>query len=156
MCWDVDPETLEGYCVAFCVGDEANPMCEDANASCAMASDGALALCLPNCDPLVQACGEGDGCYPVAGGFHCAPDASGDGGAAGEACEFLNACDPGSACVGAELVPECMGASGCCSSFCDLTVEPPPCLPEQECTPWYEAGQAPAGYEDVGVCALPM
>lgn len=156
MCWDVDPETLEGYCVAFCVGDEANPMCEDPNASCAMGSDGALALCLPNCDPLVQTCGEGEGCYPVADAFHCAPDASGDGGAAGEACEFLNVCDPGSACVAAELVPECMGASGCCSSFCDLTVEPPPCLPGQECTPWYEAGQAPGGYEDVGVCALPM
>jgi len=156
MCWDVDPETLEGYCVAFCVGNEASPMCEDPGTSCTIGSDGPLALCIPQCDPLQQACPAGDACYPVNDGFLCVPDASGDIGAPGDECEFINVCDPGSACVNAELVPDCMGATGCCSAFCDVTMDPPPCLSGQECTPWYEAGQAPPGYENVGVCALPM
>ena len=156
MCWDVDPDTLEGYCVAFCTGDEANPMCEDPTTTCVLGSDGPLALCIPNCNPLEQACPAGDGCYPVNDTFNCVPDASGDAGAAGDECEYINVCDPGTACLSAEVVPDCPGAFGCCSAFCDLTVDPPPCLPGQECTPWYEAGQAPPGYENVGICALPM
>ena len=35
----------------------------------------------------------------------CAPDASGEGGAAGQTCEFINVCDPGTACVNPMLVP---------------------------------------------------
>jgi hypothetical protein len=49
----------------------------------------------------------------------------------------------------------CEGATGCCSPLCDLTDPMPPCLPDQVCLPWYEAGMAPAGYENVGACALP-
>lgn len=156
MCWDVDPATLEGYCVAFCVGSEESPMCEDASTSCTIGGDGPLALCIPQCDPLQQACPEGDACYAVDDAFFCIPDASGDMGVPGDECALITECDPGSACLSDELVPDCMGATGCCSSFCDLTLDPPSCLPGQGCTPWYEAGQAPPGYEDVGVCTLPV
>jgi hypothetical protein len=154
MCWDVDPDTLEGVCVAFCVGSPERPACEDADAMCVMGGDGVLALCIPVCDPLQQDCSvEGNACYPVNDSFICAPDASGDTGAPGDACEFINVCDPGSFCASAEVVPECMGA-GCCTLFCDLDM-PLPCLPGQECTPWYEAGMAPPGFENLGACALP-
>jgi hypothetical protein len=156
MCWDVDPETLEGVCVAFCVGSADNPVCEDANTSCAINGDGVLALCLPSCDPLLQDCGEGQLCAPVADAFSCVPDASGDMGAPGDPCEFINVCDPGMFCASTELVPGCDGAgAGCCTAFCDLGEAPPACLPGQECTPWYEPGNAPPGHEDLGACALP-
>ena len=155
MCWDVDPDTLEGHCVAFCIGDESNPMCDDPNQSCTLPADGALALCFPLCDPLLQDCPEGDACYGINDVFNCIPDASGDMGAPGDECEFINVCDPGSFCASAELVPGCAEVVGCCSSFCDLNEMPPACLPGQECMPWYEAGRAPPGYELVGACALP-
>jgi hypothetical protein len=154
MCWGVDPKTNQGTCVAFCVGSPERPACEDANAMCVMASDGILALCIPNCDPLQQDCPAGAACYPVDDSFICAPDASGEVGAPGDDCEFINVCDPGSFCVDASLVPECTGA-GCCTHFCDVTDAMPPCLPGQGCTPWYEDGMAPPGFENVGACALP-
>jgi len=156
MCWDVDPVTLEGECVAFCVGSEAAPTCEDPDSSCAISGDSVLALCFPNCNPLAQDCDAGDACYPINDGFQCAPDASGEVGAPGDECEFINVCDPGSACLPIEHVPGCAGLAGCCSSFCDLTMEPAPCLPGQECLPWYEEGQAPPKYENVGICGVAM
>jgi hypothetical protein len=156
MCWDVDPATLIGECVAFCVGSPDSPMCEDPDASCALPDDGVLALCFPLCDPLQQDCPEGDACYGIDEVFNCIPDASGETGAPGDECEYLNACDPGAFCAQAELVPGCPGMTGCCTSYCDVNEMPPACLPGQECMPWYEPGAAPPGYENVGACALPM
>ncbi|MBC8074337.1 MAG: ribulose phosphate epimerase [Deltaproteobacteria bacterium] len=161
MCWDVDPETNMGTCAAFCMGSEANPVCEDPATSCVIANEGTLILCLPNCDPLLQDCAEGQGCFPIDDSFACAPDASGDMGLYGEACEFLNVCDPGLFCANADGVPDCAGSSGCCSSFCDMTdpeasANCPGAAGGQECVAWYEEGQAPPGFEDVGACAIPM
>jgi hypothetical protein len=161
MCWDVDPETNMGTCAAFCMGSEANPVCEDPNTSCVIANEGVLILCLPNCDPLLQDCAEGQACYPIDDGFACAPDASGEMGLFGEPCEFINVCDPGLFCANADAVPDCAGSSGCCSSFCDLTdpmagMNCPGAAGGQDCVAWYEEGQAPPGFEDVGACAIPM
>jgi hypothetical protein len=156
MCWDVDPETLQGYCVGFCTGSPDDPMCEDPYQSCALGSDGPLALCFPLCDPLLQDCAEGQACYGIDDVFNCIPDASGEMGAPGDECEYLNVCDPGTFCASAELVPGCPGMVGCCTPFCDVNEVPPACLPGQECTPWYEVGEAPPGYENVGACVLPM
>ena len=117
-----------------------------------------LALCLPGCDPLVQDCQPGEGCFPVGDTFVCAPDSSGDQGAYGDGCEFINVCDPGLYCAFPELVPDCVGASGCCTPFCDLTDAGfvcPGAGDGQECISFFEEGQAPPGLEDVGVCALP-
>lgn len=52
MCWDVDPETSEGTCIAFCEGSADSPVCSDPNTQCSITNDGALILCLPKCDPL--------------------------------------------------------------------------------------------------------
>jgi hypothetical protein len=153
MCWNVDPETDMGTCVAFCVGSENNPTCLDPNSRCVFGSDGVLMLCIPMCHPLEQDCLVGEVCV---GGdeFSCEPDASGESGVPGDPCEYLNVCDPGLACVASESVPDCASPVGCCSAFCPIG-DGSPCLPGQACLPWFEAGQAPRGYADVGICMLP-
>ena len=87
-------------------------------------------------------------------------DASGSGGAVGDACEYINACNPGLFCSTAATVPNCQGSSGCCTEFCDLD-DPDPSsycsLGGQgaECIPWFEQGTAPPSYAHVGACVLP-
>jgi hypothetical protein len=159
MCWDVDPETNMGTCVQFCSGSEANPVCEDPTTSCVIANEGVLILCLPGCDPLVQDCMEGNACYPSNDTFVCGPDASQDQGVYADPCEFVNVCDPGLFCANAELVPDCASTS-CCSPYCD-TSDPdasaacPGSAAGQECVPWFEEGQVPPGFENVGACGIP-
>jgi len=160
MCWDVDPETNVGVCQAMCTGDESNPICENPDTTCIIVNDGAIVLCLPGCDPLLQDCDDGQACYPVGDDFTCIPDASGEMGVYADPCEFINACDPGLFCLGAAAVPNCVGSGGCCSEVCDLSdaAGDGQCSGQadgQTCQPWYEEGAAPPGYEDVGACALP-
>jgi len=161
MCWDVDGETNQGTCIAFCTGTEASADCADPGAECSIANDGVLVLCLPSCDPVLQDCATGQACYGIDDAFVCAPDASGpDLGQFADPCEFINACDPGLGCFNGAGVPGCVGAAGCCSTFCDIT-DPtatencPGAAGGQECIPIFEEGQAPAGYENVGLCFLP-
>ena len=154
MCWDVDAETNEGVCVAFCEGSADDPMCAPGS-TCAIVNDGVLILCLPSCDPLLQDCPGDDLCLPLGDVFGCVLDASGEMGAYGDPCEYANACDPGLVCLNPEYVPDCM-AGGCCSPLCEVTA-PNMCPGDgQECIAWYEEGMAPPGYEDVGVCGIPQ
>jgi hypothetical protein len=160
MCWDVDPETNQGTCIAFCQGTENNPLCNDPQTTCSITNDGVLILCLPNCDPLLQDCPDGQACYGIADGYVCAPDVSGEMGAFADPCEAINVCDPGLECVVAGGVPDCAGAMGCCTEFCDLsnptaTAECAGSGGGQECLPAFEPGSAPPGYEDVGYCLIP-
>lgn len=155
MCWDVDEDTDIGVCISMCEGSADMPTCPDPSTSCTIANDGVLNLCLPGCDPLMQDCPVGQACYPVDDAFVCAPDASGeDAGMPGDPCAFINACDPGNACITPDAVgPGCFGG-GCCSQFCNLTA--PVCtLPGHECLPWFDDGAAPPQYVDVGICSVP-
>jgi hypothetical protein len=161
MCWDVDPETNTGTCVAFCTGNQDFPVCDDPATACSITNEGVLILCLPACDPLLQDCAEGQACYGIDNAFVCAPDASGGEGVFGSPCEFINACGPGLACVGAGGVPDCTGSLGCCSSYCDLSDAGSSGSCEgasggQECISWFEENSAPPGFEDVGVCFIPQ
>ena len=155
MCWGVDPETAEGTCYAFCTGSPENPMCSPGFA-CPIYADAILILCHPKCDPLAQDCADGDACLPYPRDvFICILDASGEMGAYGDPCDYSNACDPGLVCLNPEYVPGCQ-AGGCCTPFCD-TSAPNTCPGDgQECIPWYEEGEAPEGYEHVGVCGVPQ
>ncbi len=160
QCWDVDSETNIGTCIAMCTGDQANPICEDPDTSCTIANDGAIVLCLPACDPILQDCPEGQACYPVQEDWICAPDESGEMGVYGDACEFINVCDPGLICLGAASTPNCQGAAGCCTEVCDLgdptgDAQCTGAAEGQTCQAWYEEGAAPPGFEDIGACALP-
>jgi len=158
MCFYVDPETLEGTCIPLCTGSPENPMCPE-EYHCAISGDGALTPCLPNCDPIEQDCTEGHACYPLNDTFTCAADASGDAGMPGDTCQFINACDPATACLPSELISDCAGSS-CCVPLCDLS-DPnasATCAafdPITTCTPWYAEDEAPTGYENVGLCGAP-
>jgi hypothetical protein len=154
MCWNVDPETLEGVCLSLCIGEPDFPMCEDSDAVCILASEGLLALCLPTCDPLRPDCGPDEVCAPLGDDvFVCAPEGENPGGV-GEPCEDIAVCDSGLFCASSQAVPDCQG-TGCCTPLCDITDPAPPCLPGQSCEPFYEPGTAPEGLENVGVCVLP-
>ncbi|MBV1859453.1 MAG: hypothetical protein KUG77_13655 [Nannocystaceae bacterium] len=152
MCWNVDLDTLEGECIAQCTGTWDDVGCPDPTQTCQISAEGVLNLCHPSCDPITQAdCDEGQGCYPLSESFFCSPDTSGDDGAPFGACEFVNACDPGTACANPMLSEACPpGVGGCCLPWCDLAA--PDCPGDLACTPWFEEGQTPQGSEFVGLC----
>lgn len=158
MCWGVDLDTLQGTCVAMCTGSEQDPLCAEPDAQCLITFDGAISLCLPQCDPLGSSCSEGEGCYPFPSGFFCFVDASGPQGAHGDLCEDVNFCDPGTVCWPESSVPNCEGAIGCCAQLCDLD-DPlgddqcPGVLDGEQCVPWPE--ELPPPLPPIGVCSLP-
>jgi hypothetical protein len=156
MCWGVDMKG-NGTCIAQCTGTPDAPICPTINGICMVATDGYLAVCLPDCDPLLQDCGEGAPCYPIGDGFTCAPDASGDTGKANDPCEFL--CDPGLSCqppdsVGTGCPPESMG---CCTPFCEFPDSPCP-NPDQQCLQWFDPAMLPDGDPllAIGFCGVPQ
>ncbi|MBX7077934.1 MAG: hypothetical protein K1X88_02030 [Nannocystaceae bacterium] len=157
MCWDVDPDTLAGTCVAMCTGDEANPHCEGACEECTLTDAGVLNLCLPACDPLNDTCEADETCAPWFDVFLCAPQVPMPAGLA-EPCEYINDCAGGLLCLQTDLVPDCQGGSGCCAPVCD-TEAPDGCdamLPGTECQAWYaQPPDNPCIGSNVGVCSLP-
>ncbi|RMG98163.1 MAG: ribulose phosphate epimerase [Deltaproteobacteria bacterium] len=158
ICLQTDDDGKGGACVAFC---EPGMTCEDPNAECAVYNDGSLPICLVTCDPLLQDCPQGQGCYAAAGGgaFICFKFSGMAGeGLQGDECNYVNACSPGTACLAPESVSGCGAQGGCCSPYCDLT-DPNAdagCQQGEMCVSWFEMGMAPPGLEDVGVCAIPQ
>ena len=159
MCWDADADTGLGTCVAFCEGSLDMPTCLAGNTVCSVFNEGALPLCLPNCDPLAQDCDNGNLCIPSnsEAGYVCVLDASGGMGPYGTPCMYANSCNAGLLCITPEAVPEpdCASASGCCSPYCDLDAANACPGTGQQCEALYEEGMAPPGYENVGICAVP-
>lgn len=150
MCWNVDRDTLEGTCFAYCE-DPALLLCP-AGTFCADSRH--LALCVPFCCPVEQTCAAGQGCYAMDGSFACVEDASDEAGGFRDPCMYINTCDPGLLCVEPDAVPGCEGAQGCCTRFCNVTAAGPcePTQPRMQCAPFFTPGGAPPGFEDVGVC----
>jgi hypothetical protein len=146
-CWDVeevDGELL-GYCRAFCLGSEDDPICP-AGSTCAIAGDSIPTYCRPFCDPLAQDCEEGTACYWATDSFQCVFTTQDI--PVGQPCGFVNDCAAGLICDATEDLPACVG-SACCTAFCDLEVGDAACeaaLPGSECVPFYE---------NVGTCGLP-
>lgn len=158
MCWNVDPNTGEGTCVAMCEGTPDNPQCDEA-LTCVIGSQGVPNICLQRCDPLAQDCADGEVCVynpSDSNTFICVPDTSGAGGQLWDPCDGLSGCDPGLMCSNPALAVECdQRVLGCCLEFCDLTM--PACDGEgAQCLTWHEMGQAPPGLEDVGLCGIPQ
>lgn len=160
MCWDVDPMTNVGVCVAMCVGSPDAPSCDSNDASCLISNMGVLTLCLPKCDPLVQDCAGDNLCIPNpqdGAAFLCLLDASGDEGQEFDPCQYINSCDKGFFCAVPTLANECdPNSTGCCLPFCDITMMPMCNGAGQECLPWYGMDTPAPGYEDVGYCGIPQ
>jgi hypothetical protein len=151
-CWDVmDVDgQLQGVCTSFCDGTPDNPLCGPGTA-CLNANDGSINLCVATCDPLVQDCGAGLGCFWANDNFQCIFTAGDIMN--GEPCGFINDCAPGHLCAVADVLPACNGTA-CCTPFCDLTS--PVCTdPDTECAAFFEEGTAPPNYESVGICIIP-
>lgn len=161
ICMRLDDGTDNGVCVPQCEGSEEAPTCAADDRMCIVSNEGALTVCMESCDPTIQGCPSGLGCYTLgaAGEPVCWPDFSGKLGTYGDPCGFANGCDPGLACIGQAYVPGCE-SDACCSEFCDLNAPDPSsqCSGQadgQSCEPVYGDDPPPA-LEHVGVCLLPM
>jgi hypothetical protein len=156
VCWNsLDQDgVLIGTCYPFCTGTIDNPICTDPDQSCRVVNDGVITICLPRCDPLLQECEEGLGCYwsGTSGTFQCIITAGGI--PTGEPCGFNNDCNPGNFCADASVLEMCNG-SACCATFCDTTEMPSVCMLPLECVSFFEEGAAPPDYETLGLCILP-
>ncbi len=141
MCW-------EGMCVPFCSGSARSPSCPTSHV-CTIAYAGVVAYCEPTCDPLVQDCPAGEGCFWVGDQFVCMSAAACQ--PQGQQCSFIADCCETQICMAAARVPGC-ATPFCCADLCDL--DRPTCPPGSSCVPFFGGG-APPSYEDVGVCSLP-
>ena len=152
LCFDIDDRN-NGTCVGFCSGAREDLVCPT-GLSCAVTNDGLLALCRPPCDPLQQACADGQGCFPtVAGAFVCMPAPS-EAIASPHTCHLSGGCEPGTICRTPDTVPGCDDEGGCCSPYCDLT--DPTCPASSTCIPFFERAAPAPELEHVGVCGLPV
>jgi hypothetical protein len=150
ICVDRDGDTL-GTCHAFCMGTADQPECPD-NLLCEIAEYGTVALCVEQCNPLLQDCEPPLGCYWEDTGFHCLP---GGEWPIEDPCSYVNDCPPGNMCVDASLLPICVGEA-CCTSLCEVGLDDNLCLiPGSACVPFFEQGTAPEGLELLGLCLAP-
>ncbi|MCA9686933.1 MAG: ribulose phosphate epimerase, partial [Myxococcales bacterium] len=143
FCW-------QGQCTSFCKGSLEDPLCAGSS-SCEFFDD-VLPLCLNQCDPLAQDCGPDMGCWWTGIDFSCANTSLDI--PTGDPCGFINDCVVGDVCLVAELFPDCAG-DNCCASFCSLS-DANACAgqPGLSCVSFFEMGEAPPGFEDLGVCVL--
>jgi hypothetical protein len=139
-----------GTCFNFCGGSANNPIC-DGTDYCMILNSGSINACVDPCDPTLQACEDGLGCYWGQGTFSCRPTVG--GWVEGEVCGYNNDCNPGLFCASAEALPSCDGAS-CCTNYCDLD-EADICTDGKECIAFFAEGEAPPEFTHVGLCALP-
>lgn len=161
MCWNLDPQTGMGRCIALCKGTisqcgKAPQNCCPDHFACIIPASRVLSLCFEYCDPLTQDClDESDQCYYVGAAFFCQPDVSGDMGAIGDPCDLQEDCDPGTYCGSPLAHPKCdPNANGCCIPFCSL--EMPNCLMGLECVPWNEPlWPSSEIYSNLGLCMAP-
>ena len=152
MCLFVDHDTLVGECVPIC--SYPTPECPSGEYQCHL-SGGGPGICLPTCDPLGDDCAADQTCAPNPESFSCMHPA--DAAAPGEACEFVNVCQPGTFCGNPEIVMACdeRVVPGCCIPFCNLDDPGLTCEtfdPTSTCEPWYRE-DAPPEYAHVGACA---
>lgn len=134
FCWDVDPQTNEGTCVANCSGSEANPICEG-DLTCFFGYDGWITACVPGCDPLAPECADGMTCtsrqYDAA---VCLPLSLVLPAAPSEACDSSVGCGAGFVCLPSDRVADCGDVGSCCTALCDPAM--PACAAEVPvCTP---------------------
>ncbi len=153
MCWNVDPETNTGTCVALCTGSEADPSCAAACDRCLITNDGVITLCLPLCHPAGDDCGADEVCAILEEAFQCLPAFVSGGAGVGDPCASPNECGAGLRCAAAAELPACEG-DACCTPWCD-PADPEGCaaVPGTACQEFTAAvAECTAA---VGSCVLP-
>jgi hypothetical protein len=162
MCWDADPVTLEGTCVPFCAPEGDEPACPPGT-RCMLDGLDVLALCLPPCQPLDPAsCPADAACrfMPASDAAFCIPN---DGGRVLSPTIQCGSddeeCPADRVCVSAATYGGC-GSPSCCTAWCDrgqpdADAQCAAGRPEHVCVPVFDREPAPAGYADLGVCAVP-
>ncbi len=152
VCWQVDPETGEGYCAPLCTGGPDEPQCPAGN-YCKIEDLALDTVCLQLCHPLVQECKHDGVCVPQNARFVCM-EKQRQVARQGAPCEDVNGCPEGLVCVSGQYVPGCV-APGCCTAWCDIS-NPDVCSEEgAECLPWFGESEPPSPFENVGFCGLP-
>ncbi len=136
MCFDVDPDTLTGTCVAMCEGSPEVPSCADPTRVCSQTHESAINLCLWPCDPVAQDCPDGLSCTSDGVAFVCVRPGA---GVFADSCAELLDCGPALSCV-ENSTAGC--ADRCCTEACDPMA---PICPE--------VGQACQALDAAGVCA---
>ena len=158
ICWYVDEDTAVGRCIPICGGVGPFSGCISDQYVCQQSAGGVLGLCFPHCDPLGEDCTAVEVCVPTSSTFLCYPLVV-PGIPAGEACEFLNVCEPGTFCGNPDVAAVCDQLNaGCCVPFCNVDDPGTTCEtfdPTTSCVPWYSDGAAPPEHAHVGACALP-
>lgn len=151
-------DTGPGTCMAFCDinGDTPcqNEWADLPQSDCIPFNDGVMPLCETPCHPLLQDCPNSQACYPAVDTFVCAyPDF--EAMPEGRPCWNDYSCMPGLACVDGEFLSDC-DSERCCTRYCDCQSGDDECEdPGEGCTCYYDEGQAPEGYDDLGVCIMP-
>lgn len=154
MCWNFSSDG-RGICVALCTGSPESPIC-DGNIECTIASSGAINLCIPTCNPLLQDCPDpGYACYPSLNNFSCFWDTSDGEGEANVPCDLFTECKEGLLCGEPAFVGMgCKSANGCCTPFCEFPNGPCP-NPDQHCVQWFSQMSRPSPeLASVGVCGV--
>lgn len=146
VCLHAD-QSLEGACVEYCLGTANDPSCSDPQTECVVTNEGALPACLRTCDPLLQACPDGQGCYGIGVPGEDAPTSCLRPGEGVHSLGLLPAaCPVGTTDIPDDLRDECMNAmETCCASWCS-TDEVDACGAGLSCLPWG------IGDSDLGVC----
>lgn len=163
VCLDLDYDG-NGFCLQYCGGSKDMPDCGSDTKTCVQLFFGFdLGNCFNKCDPLIQNCKDGEGCYMDSttignSGFVCMPvSVEGLGLGFGDACIGWSSCVPGYACVFEQFVAGC-DKGLCCTPWCDIT-DMNPCAqfdPSMECIAWFNGVTPPPGLENVGICGVPQ
>lgn len=146
-CWNVDPQTLQGTCVALCGRCPGEPECAPDGTSCVRMSNG-LPVCVGSCDPLDDPCPDGEVCIWGGTEFSCFADfADPAGGEYGDSCTDDWDCHSGACWLGSDCA-----TGACCTDWCDTrTPDTCPGAAEGEICMSYGRGERPT----LGRCALP-
>ncbi|MCX4245871.1 hypothetical protein [Paraliomyxa miuraensis] len=146
---DVSGHTGMGTCLEYC---SVEVPCENGG-ECFPFNDGVLPVCEVLCDPILQDCPAGQGCYAAFDNFVCAmPGAPAGQGGDGDPCYTIQSCDPGLICRGGTA--GCPMDGACCTPVCELSGPPDQCTdPAEDCVPALD--DPPPGLQDVGYCGVP-
>lgn len=144
-----------GRCIEHCSGPLVEASCSD-GFKCEVYACGCVPLCRQLCHPLDPMDCEfpEEVCVPYTDDFICRTQA-GTGGGQNSTCNFFSACDLGLFCGHGALIPGC-DTGQCCTSYCQVGANTcPDANLGVECVPWFEEGEGPPEYQDVGACYLP-